>query len=98
MNDTCTSLTRPSLSLAALVLSPDSLYGVGYLQHVVLALGVLSKRVTSSTSTAVGSLLYRKRYFELTNLALTYYPTEKKTGVSSVRASFPRVWERGWTQ
>ena len=55
---------------------------MGYLQHVVLASGVLWKRVTSGGSGAVGSLLYRKRYFELSNIALTYFPTEKKTGVS----------------
>ena len=64
-----------------MLLSPDSL-GMGYLQHVVLASGVLWKRVTSGGSGAVGSLLYRKRYFELSNIALTYFPTEKKTGVS----------------
>ena len=68
--------------VASVAVSPDSIYGMGYLQHIVLAAGVLFKRVTSSSSSAVGGLSYRKRYFELTNLALTYYPTEKKTGVS----------------
>ena len=70
------------LLASPVLLSPDSL-GMGYLQHVVLASGVLWKRVTSGGSGAVGSLLYRKRYFELSNIALTYFPTEKKTGVSS---------------
>ena len=56
---------------------------MGYLQHVVLAAGELWKRHTSG-ATGVGSLLYRKRYFELTNIALTYFPTDKKTGVSFI--------------
>ena len=62
-----------------ILLSPDP-FGLGYLQHVVLASGELWKRHTSG-SAGVGSLLYRKRYFELSNIALTYFPTEKKTGV-----------------
>uniref|UniRef100_A0A1X7U651 Ras GTPase-activating protein n=2 Tax=Amphimedon queenslandica TaxID=400682 RepID=A0A1X7U651_AMPQE len=65
--------------------------GLGYLQHVVLNSGVLWKRVTSGTSGAVGSLLYRKRFFELTNIAFTYFPTEKKTGEAK---SYPVQWIR----
>ena len=61
-------------------LSPDQTSS-GYLQHVNLCSGVLWKRVTS-TNSGMGSLLYRRRYFELSNIALTYFPTEKKTGVS----------------
>jgi RAS protein activator-like 1 len=69
-----------TLPATPIIISPDE--ASGYLQHVTLTSGVLWKRVTSGG--AVGSLLYRKRFFELTNVALTYYPTEKKTGVSYV--------------
>ena len=52
----------------------------GYIHHLILCKGWLWKR---STGTAVANALqYRKRYFELSNMALTYAQNERKMGVS----------------
>ena len=70
------------------VMTPDPFAGsLGYLQHVLLCSGPLWKRVTSGTG-GVGSLLYRRRYFELSNIQLTYYSDEKKSGVSEPSIPF----------
>lgn len=53
----------------------------GYIHHLVLCKGWLWKRSNKSGGIA-GSLQYRKRYFELSNIALTYQQNEKKTDVS----------------
>ena len=63
-------------------MTPDPFVGsLGYLQPVLLCSGPLWKRVTSGAG-GVGSLLYWQRYFELSNIQLTYYSDEKKSGVS----------------
>ena len=53
----------------------------GYIHHLVLCKGWLWKRSNKSGGIA-GNLQYRKRYFELSNIALTYQQNEKKTDVS----------------
>ena len=52
----------------------------GYIHHLILCKGWLWKR--SSSSGVGASLQYRKRYFELSNINITYSQNEKKTGVS----------------
>lgn len=56
----------------------------GYIHHLILCKGWLWKRSTTSGGVA-GNLQYRKRFFELSNIALTYGQNEKKTGVRDVR-------------
>ena len=51
----------------------------GYIHHLILCRGWLWKR--SSNTSAVSSIQYRKRFFELSNMALTYTQNEKQTGV-----------------
>ena len=53
----------------------------GYIHHLILCKGFLFKRNTSTAGG--GSLQYRRRYFELSNIALTYSQNEKKVGVSA---------------
>ncbi len=52
----------------------------GYIHHLILCRGWLWKR--SATTSAMSSIQYRKRFFELSNMALTYTQNEKQTGVS----------------
>ena len=69
--------------LALIVAAVSAERGVrdgGYIHHLVLCKGFLWKRNTSMT--VGGSLQYRKRHFELSNIALTYSQNEKKVGVS----------------
>ena len=56
----------------------------GYIYHLILCKGWLWKRSTT-TGCVTGNLQYRKRFFELSNIALTYCQNEKKTGVRGVR-------------
>ncbi len=51
----------------------------GYIHHLILCRGWLWKR---SHTSGVSSIQYRKRFFELSNMALTYTQNEKQTGVS----------------
>ena len=63
----------------------------GYIHHLILCKGWLWKRSNKSGGIA-GNLQYRKRYFELSNTALTYRQNEKKTDVSLAECG---CWERG---
>ena len=56
----------------------------GYIHHLILCKGYLWKK-SHTTGGVTGSLQYRKRYFELSNISLTYGQNEKKTGVSGGR-------------
>jgi len=51
----------------------------GYIHHLILCRGWMWKR--SSNSSAMSSIQYRKRFFELSNMNLTYSQNERKTGV-----------------
>ena len=53
----------------------------GYIHHLILCKGWLWKRSTGTT-TVPTALQYRKRYFELSNVALTYAQNERNMGVS----------------
>lgn len=65
----------------------------GYIHHLILCKGYLWKRNT--TPTVGGSLQYRKRYFELSNIALTYSQNEKKVGdVKSYPVQWIKVTEK----
>lgn len=54
----------------------------GYIHHLILCKGWLWKKSSSTSGGVAGGLQYRKRFFELSNIALTYAGNEKKTGVN----------------
>ncbi|KAL5477805.1 hypothetical protein EMCRGX_G024652 [Ephydatia muelleri] len=63
----------------------------GYIHHLVLCNGPLFKKSSSNaSSTGMGHLQFRKRYFELSNQALSYSQSEKKAG-QEVK-SYPVQW------
>lgn len=66
----------------------------GYIHHLVLCSGPLFKKSSSNaTSTGMGHLQFRKRYFELSNQALSYSQSEKKAGVSHCSPFGKTSWE-----
>ena len=61
----------------------------GYIHHLILCNGPLFKKSSNHTSgTGMSNLQFRKRFFELSNQALSYSQSEKKSGVSDMGNPF----------